>query len=141
MENLKEEIGDVLFSVVNLSRFFDIPAEDMLRATNRKFTIRFQKIEEELKAKWWKKMMESDQADEIDIRTWRRTKKHREMGEDEEVKEEEKRPLSPEQARQKRILEHWASDWTPRFEAMKEKAEQEELERERNLRAGFWAGC
>ena len=59
----------------------------------------------------------------------------------EEVKEEEKRPLSPEQVRQKRILEHWASDWTPRFEAMKEKAEQEELERERNLRAGFWAGC
>ena len=59
----------------------------------------------------------------------------------EEVKEEKKSPLSPEEARQKRILEHWASDWTPRFEAMKEKAEQEELERERNLRAGFWAGC
>jgi hypothetical protein len=58
----------------------------------------------------------------------------------EEVKEEEKRPLSPEEARQKRILEHWASDWTPRFEAMKEKAEQEELEREMELRRGFWTG-
>ena len=50
-KNIKEEIGDVLFSVVNLSRFFDIPAEDMLRATNRKFIFRFKKIEEELKVK------------------------------------------------------------------------------------------
>ena len=58
----------------------------------------------------------------------------------EEVKEEEKRPLSPEEVRQKRILEHWASDWTPRFEAMKEKAEQEEMNREMELRRGFWTG-
>ena len=50
------------------------------------------------------------------------------------VKEAEKRPLSPEEARQKRLLEHWASDWTPHFEAMKE---QEGME----LRRGFWTGC
>ena len=56
------------------------------------------------------------------------------------VKETEKRPLSPEQARQKRLLEHWASDWTPRLEAMKEQAEQEEMNREMELRRGFWTG-
>ena len=48
VDNVKEEIGDVLFSVVNLARYMDIPAEDMLRATNKKFVNRFQKIEEEL---------------------------------------------------------------------------------------------
>ena len=56
------------------------------------------------------------------------------------VKEAEKRPLSPEEARQKRLQEHWASDWTPRFEAMKEQAEQEEMNREMELRRGFWTG-
>ena len=71
MENFKEEIGDVLFSVVNLSRFFDIPAEDMLRATNRKFTTRFQKIEEELKAKG-KKLEESTLEEMEEI--WERAK-------------------------------------------------------------------
>ena len=71
MENFKEEIGDVLFSVVNLSRFFDIPAEDMLRATNRKFTPRFQKIEEELKAKG-KKLEESTVEEMEEI--WERAK-------------------------------------------------------------------
>ena len=57
------------------------------------------------------------------------------------VKEAEKRPLSPEEARQKRLLEHWASDWTPHFEAMKEQAEQEDLERQMKLQRSFWPGC
>ena len=51
MDNVKEEIGDVIFSVVNLARYMDIPAEDMLRATNKKFISRFQKIEEVLEKK------------------------------------------------------------------------------------------
>ena len=57
------------------------------------------------------------------------------------VKEAEKRPLSPEEAREKRLLEHWASDWTPRFEAMKEQEEREDLERQMKLQRGFWPGC
>ena len=57
------------------------------------------------------------------------------------VKETEKRPLSPEEVRQKRLLEHWASDWTPRFEAMKEQEEREDLERQMKLQRGFWPGC
>jgi len=32
------------------------------------------------------------------------------------------------------------SDWTPRLEAMKEQAEQEEMNREMELRRGFWTG-
>ncbi len=48
-EHLEEEIGDLLFAVVNLARFYKIPAEDALRKTNRKFTDRFRLIEQELK--------------------------------------------------------------------------------------------
>ena len=48
-ENIKEEIGDVLFSVVNLSRFFNVAAEDMLRQANRKFVKRFKKVEQKIK--------------------------------------------------------------------------------------------
>ena len=71
IENIKEEIGDVLFSVVNLARYLDIPAEDMLRATNRKFTTRFQKIEEELEAKG--KKLEDSTLEEMD-EIWERAK-------------------------------------------------------------------
>ncbi|MCJ7802619.1 MAG: nucleoside triphosphate pyrophosphohydrolase, partial [Candidatus Marinimicrobia bacterium] len=49
IEHIEEEIGDVLFSMVNLSRFLKISAEDALRKTNKKFIARFKKIEEELK--------------------------------------------------------------------------------------------
>tara|TARA_B100001248_G_scaffold140051_1_gene105132 strand:+ start:2071 stop:2859 length:789 start_codon:yes stop_codon:yes gene_type:complete len=49
IENVKEEIGDVLFTVVNLSRFFNVAAEDMLRKANRKFIKRFKKVEQKIK--------------------------------------------------------------------------------------------
>lgn len=42
------ELGDVLFSVVNLARFFDIDPETALNATNNKFVGRFAHIEEEV---------------------------------------------------------------------------------------------
>ena len=48
---IEEEIGDVLFTVVNISRFLGIPAEDMLRKSNEKFIQRFKDIEKELKLK------------------------------------------------------------------------------------------
>jgi ATP diphosphatase len=41
-----EEIGDLLFSVVNLARFMDVDAEDALRAANAKFTRRFAAVED-----------------------------------------------------------------------------------------------
>lgn len=45
----QEEFGDLLFSLVNVGRSFDLNAEDSLRGTNRKFIDRFQYIEEKLK--------------------------------------------------------------------------------------------
>ncbi len=45
-ENLEEEIGDLLFSVVNYSRRLDINPSEALRKTNEKFTKRFNYIEE-----------------------------------------------------------------------------------------------
>ena len=71
IENIKEEIGDVLFSVVNLSRFFDIPAEDMLRKTNQKFITRFQTIERELKEKG--KKLENSNLEEME-KIWEKSK-------------------------------------------------------------------
>lgn len=44
---LEEEFGDVLFSLVNLGRFFGIHAEMALGRTNYKFTRRFQHMERE----------------------------------------------------------------------------------------------
>jgi len=48
-ERIKDEMGDVLFSLVNLSRFLDISPEDALRMTISKFEVRFAKVEKELK--------------------------------------------------------------------------------------------
>jgi MazG family protein len=44
-ERLAEEIGDLLFSVVNLARHHGLDAETLLSATNDKFVDRFHKVE------------------------------------------------------------------------------------------------
>ncbi len=46
--DIEMEIGDLLFSVVNLCRFLDLQAEEALRQAVRKFTNRFQRMEETL---------------------------------------------------------------------------------------------
>ncbi|MBN1483206.1 MAG: nucleoside triphosphate pyrophosphohydrolase [Chloroflexia bacterium] len=46
-EEQAEELGDVLFVLVNLARWLDIEAEDALRATNKKFRRRFAHLERE----------------------------------------------------------------------------------------------
>ncbi len=48
-ENAAEEIGDLLFVVMNLSRHLDVEPETALKKTNRKFRQRFKFIEDELK--------------------------------------------------------------------------------------------
>lgn len=45
-QDMEEEMGDILFSLVNISRFLEISAEDSLRKSNEKFTRRFKYIED-----------------------------------------------------------------------------------------------
>ncbi|MFC5452645.1 bifunctional methyltransferase/pyrophosphohydrolase YabN [Paenibacillus aestuarii] len=45
----QEELGDLLFSIVNLARFLKIDPEEALAQTNRKFIQRFLYIEEQLR--------------------------------------------------------------------------------------------
>ena len=49
-DKIEDEFGDVLFSLVNYSRFLKINPEDALRRTIEKFIFRFQKIEEYAKS-------------------------------------------------------------------------------------------
>jgi tetrapyrrole methylase family protein/MazG family protein len=45
---MEAELGDLLFSLVNLSRFITVNPEEALRKTIARFIARFQYIEEEL---------------------------------------------------------------------------------------------
>lgn len=70
-DHIAEEIGDVLFAVVNLARYLEIPAEDALRKTNQKFTSRFSKVEEGIKAQG--KELEDASLEEMDA-IWEKAK-------------------------------------------------------------------
>jgi MazG family protein len=48
--HIQDELGDLLFSVVNLARLLDIDAEDTLRRAGAKFTRRFKEVEAEMVA-------------------------------------------------------------------------------------------
>lgn len=48
---IAEEFGDLLFVMVNLGRHLGLDPENALRATNAKFTRRFEKVEEKLAAR------------------------------------------------------------------------------------------
>jgi MazG family protein len=71
-ENIEEEIGDLLFVVVNLARKLDIDAETALKKTNRKFRQRFKFIEKELKSDG--KNLEDSSLEEMDA-LWNKAKK------------------------------------------------------------------
>jgi MazG family protein len=71
---IEEEIGDLLFVIVNLARKLDVEPETALKKTNRKFRRRFKFIESELK-KRGKSFEESDLA-EMDM-LWNESKKTR----------------------------------------------------------------
>jgi tetrapyrrole methylase family protein/MazG family protein len=64
--NVKEEIGDVLFSAVNVSRHLGIDAEEALRESTNKFINRFSKVEETVKEKSPTKDMKDFSIDELD---------------------------------------------------------------------------
>jgi len=48
-EELREELGDILFTLVNLARFIGVDPEDALRRVTHKFAERFQYIEKRLR--------------------------------------------------------------------------------------------
>jgi ATP diphosphatase len=47
-DHVAEEIGDLLFTIVNLARKLDLDPEALLRAANRKFGTRFRAMEARL---------------------------------------------------------------------------------------------
>ncbi len=49
-ERLQDEVGDLLFTVVNLARYLEVDPEAALRRTNRKFRRRFGHVETRLRA-------------------------------------------------------------------------------------------
>lgn len=50
-KHIEEEMGDVLFALVNYARFLHIDPENALERTNKKFIRRFQQIESKVAAK------------------------------------------------------------------------------------------
>jgi MazG family protein len=69
---IREEIGDLLFVIVNIARFLEIDPEAALRRTTEKFTSRFHYIERSLQKKG-KTVRESNLL-EMD-RLWEEAKK------------------------------------------------------------------
>jgi len=63
-DEIEDEIGDLLFAVVNLARKLDVEPETALKRTNRKFRKRFKYIEGQLKAKDQK--LEDSSLEEMD---------------------------------------------------------------------------
>ena len=47
-KKIESELGDLLFTVINLCRFFDVSAENALRKSNNKFIKRFQSLEKKV---------------------------------------------------------------------------------------------
>jgi len=59
-DKIEEEFGDLVFSLINYARFLHIDAENALERTNKKFTSRFRKMEEEA-------LMQSKKLDEMTL--------------------------------------------------------------------------
>lgn len=69
-EHMEEEMGDILFAVVNLARWNKIDAEQALLKANKKFISRFRKMEELAE-----KPLEEYDFREYDI-LWKRAKEN-----------------------------------------------------------------
>ena len=71
-KKIEEEFGDLLFSLVNLSRFLKVNPEDALRMTIEKFYSRFRQVEQEFGKQG--KAMRGATLEEMD-EVWDRIKK------------------------------------------------------------------
>jgi len=72
-EAVREEMGDLLFSCVNLSRKLNVDAEESLRACNKKFVNRFNYIEKTLDKN--QQRFQSKSLDELEA-LWQAAKKN-----------------------------------------------------------------
>lgn len=70
-DDLAEELGDLLFSCINLVRFAGLNAESVLRQANQKFVDRFQQLEHELTKAG--KELESAEVEELN-QLWEKVK-------------------------------------------------------------------
>ena len=68
---IKEELGDLLFSIVNLARFLQVDPEEALNLTSKKFIKRFKFIEDNAKA--MNKTLEDMTLEEMD-KLWEKAK-------------------------------------------------------------------
>lgn len=71
-DKIESEFGDVLFSMVNYARFLGVNPENALERTNKKFTKRFQYLEQ--KAKLMNKSLKEMNLDEMNV-FWNEAKK------------------------------------------------------------------
>ncbi|HTY36443.1 MAG TPA: nucleoside triphosphate pyrophosphohydrolase [Bacteroidota bacterium] len=63
-DHLEEEFGDLLFALVNYARFIKVNPESALSKSTKKFTKRFQRIEEEMRKRG--KKLEHSTLEEMD---------------------------------------------------------------------------
>jgi len=73
-EKMEEELGDLLFSVINYARFLRIDPENALERTNRKFMSRFTRMEEEAEKEG--RSLPNMSLEEMDA-IWNRIKKEK----------------------------------------------------------------
>lgn len=72
-KKIKDEIGDLIFSVINLARFINIDPEEALENTNKKFIKRFEHMEDEIKEN--KKSLKMMSLKEMNM-YWEKAKKY-----------------------------------------------------------------
>tara|TARA_B100000989_G_scaffold298625_1_gene288808 strand:+ start:926 stop:1699 length:774 start_codon:yes stop_codon:yes gene_type:complete len=71
-KKVKEELGDLIFSIINMARFINIDPEEALESTNIKFINRFQYMEEKITKD--KKNLKEMSLDEMN-KYWNSSKK------------------------------------------------------------------
>jgi len=73
-EEIQHELGDVLFAVINLSRFLNVDPDEALRNVNKRFTNRFMHIEKKLEEKG--QSLENTPLEEMEA-FWQEAKKEK----------------------------------------------------------------
>lgn len=71
-DNIADELGDVMFSCINLARHLDLEPETVLRQANRKFIQRFEQIEKHFN--FDQKLIKNSSLDELED-LWIKAKK------------------------------------------------------------------